>query len=94
MVEDLFAKLSGERILSKLDIHQAYQQICFYEASKKLVTKNTCTERMFRYTWLPFGVSFTPGIFQLVIEEVLQGVPNVVVYLDEIIAYSNLKDSM
>ena len=32
----------------------------------------------------PFGVSFAPGIFQLVMEEVLQGVPNVVVYLDEI----------
>lgn len=41
MVEDLFAKLSGEGILSKLDIRQAYQQIRFYEASKKLVTNNT-----------------------------------------------------
>ena len=49
---------------------------------------------MFRYTRLPFGVSFAPGIFQLVMEEVLQGVPNVVVYLDEIMAYSNLKNSM
>ena len=34
---------------------------------------------------LPFGVSLAPGIFQRVMESLLSGVPNVVVYLDDIL---------
>ena len=40
---------------------------------------------LFRFTRLPFGVSSAPGIFQRVIESVLQGIPQVAVYLDDIL---------
>ena len=43
---------------------------------------------MFRYTRLPFGVSSAPGIFQRVMENVLQGIQNVSVYLDDILLSS------
>ena len=51
------------------------------------MTINTQKE-LFRYTRLPFGVALALGIFQRVMEEVLQGIPNVVVYLDDILASS------
>ena len=37
---------------------------------------------LFKYTCLPFGISSAPGIFQRVMEGLLQGIPRVVVYLD------------
>ena len=40
---------------------------------------------LFRYTWLPFGISSAPGIFQRVIESIIQGIPGVVAYLDDIL---------
>ena len=39
---------------------------------------------LFQYTRLPFGISSAPGIFQRVMESVLQGLEKVVVYLDDI----------
>lgn len=40
---------------------------------------------LFQYTRLPFGISSAPGIFQRVIDNLLQGVPNVVSYFDDIL---------
>ena len=90
-VEDLFATLSGGRIFSKLDLNQAYQQVLLEDVSRGLVTINT-QKGLLRYTWLSFGVSSAPGIFQRVMEEVLQGIPNMVVYLDDILATSTSEE--
>ncbi len=38
---------------------------------------------MFRYTRLPYGISSAPGIFQREMEHLFQGIPGVVVYLDD-----------
>ena len=43
---------------------------------------------LFCYTRLPFGVSSAPGIFQRVMENVLKGITNVIVYLDDILLSS------
>ena len=40
---------------------------------------------LFRYTRLLFGISSAPGIFQRVMESVLQGIPRVIVYIDDIL---------
>ena len=37
------------------------------------------------YNRLPFGVSSAPGVFQRVMESILSGNPNVVVYIDDIL---------
>ncbi|KAK0136613.1 hypothetical protein N1851_027216 [Merluccius polli] len=58
--------------------------ICKFHWTRKLLTINT-HKGLFTYTRLPFGVSSSPAIFQRTIEAVLQGVPNVAVYLDDIL---------
>ena len=86
-VEDLFSTLAGGKVFSKIDLSQAYQQLPLEEESKKYVVINT-HKGLFRYTRLPFGISSAPGIFQRVMENILQGISNVVVYLDDILLSS------
>ena len=83
-IEDLFATLSSGITFTKLDMSQAYQQLLLDDDSKQYVVINT-HKGLFKYNRLPFGVSSAPGIFQRVMESVLQGIPGVVVYIDDIL---------
>jgi hypothetical protein len=62
---------------------QAYQQILLEDESKKYTTINT-HKVLFQYKRLPYGVSSSPGIFQRTMENLLQGIPFVVVRVDDI----------
>ena len=83
-IEDLFSQLAGGQRFTKLNMSQAYQQICLYGDSKKYVVINTL-KGLFQYNCLPFGISSAPGIFQRVMESILHRIPKVVVYLDDIL---------
>ena len=80
-LDDLLAALASEIIYTKLDTSQAYQQI---ELSKKYVMINT-HKGLFQYNRLPFGVSSAPAIFQRVMESLLQDIPNICVYINNIL---------
>ena len=82
--EDLFASLARGKQFSKIDLTSAYQQMSLDQHSKELVVINT-HKGLFRYTRLPFGVASAPAIFQKVMDTVLQGPPNVICYLDDIL---------
>ncbi|XP_021364454.1 uncharacterized protein K02A2.6-like [Mizuhopecten yessoensis] len=83
-IEDLYATLSGGKRFSKLNLSQAYQQLELDDESKKFVTINT-HKGLYQYNRLPFGVSSAPGIFQRVMENLLQGIPHVLVRMDDIL---------
>ncbi|KAH9596036.1 Spectrin alpha chain, non-erythrocytic 1, variant 2 [Schistosoma haematobium] len=82
--EDLFAKLSGGELFTKLNLSEAYLQILVPDECKKLLTINT-HKGLFRYNRLPFGVKTAPSIFQQVMDAMLQDVPGAAAYLDHII---------
>ena len=83
-IEDLFSSLSGGKYFSKLDLAQAYLQLPLDEASRKYVTINTQKD-LYQYTRLPFGVASAPSIFQRTMDSLLQGIPKVCIYLDDIL---------
>ena len=83
-IEDLFASLSGGKLFSKVDLASAYQQIQLEEQSKEYTTINT-HKGLYCYTRLPFGVASAPSIFQRTMENILQGINHVCVYLDDIL---------
>ena len=83
-IEDLFANLKKGKSFTTLDLSQAYQQLTLDEESRKCVVINT-HKGLFTYTRLPYGISSAPGIFQRVMDNLLQGLSGVAVYLDGIL---------
>ena len=83
-LHDLFSSLAGGVVFSKLDMSQAYAQLCLDDASKKYTVINT-HRGLFEYNRLSFGISSAPGIFQRAMEELLRGIPGVFCYLDDIL---------
>ena len=82
--EDLFATLAGGKHFSVLDLSNAYQQLLLEEASRKFVTINT-HRGLYRYTRLPFGIASAPAIFQKTMDTILQGIPGVLCYIDDLL---------
>ena len=91
-IDELFAKLSGGKVFSKLDLSHAYQQLVLDENSREYVTINT-HRGLFRYTRLPFGITTAPAIFQRTMESLLAGIPHVMVYLDDILVTGDTDDN-
>lgn len=83
-IKDLFATLAGGKNFSKLDMSQSYQQLPLEEESKKYVVINT-QWGLYRYNRLLFGISSAPGIFQRTMENLVQGISWVVVFIDDIL---------
>lgn len=93
IVQHVLHLLGHRQIFTKLDLAQAYQQLPVDEKTalaQTIVTHHST----FKCTHLQFGVCIAPGIFQSIMERLLQGIPRVVPYFDNIIVsaanHSNL----
>jgi hypothetical protein len=76
--------LAGGKTFTKFDLAHAYMQLELEEKSKPLTTINT-HKGLFQYNRLPFGVASAPAVFQRTMEILMQGIPQVFVYIDDIL---------
>ena len=83
-LEELFSKLAGGKRFTKLDLSHAYNQLLLEDESRKYLTVNT-HKGLYQYNRLPFGVACAPVKFQKVMETIMQGLPNVLCYIDDIL---------
>ena len=82
--EDLFTTLAGGQKFTKLDLSHAYQQVLLSKDPRQYVAINT-HKGLYQYNRLPFGITSVPVIFQQTMEKLLQGIPRVTVYIDDIL---------
>ena len=83
-VDDLFSSLAGRKSFTKMDLSHAYHQVELDLQSQLYTTINT-HKGLYAYTRLPFGINSAPSIFQRLMENLLQGIPQVSVYIDDIL---------
>lgn len=76
--------MAGGDEFTKIDLRQAYLQLEVKPEDRHLLTLNT-HEGLIRCTRLLYGVASAPAIWQRAIENVLQGIPEVAVFLGDIV---------
>ncbi|XP_037505003.1 uncharacterized protein K02A2.6-like [Rhipicephalus sanguineus] len=82
--EQLLARVGGCAVFSRLDLDQAYQQLCVDEDTAMLQTV-TSHKGLFKVTRLQFGVAVAVAIFQRYMEGLLNGLEGVQCFLDDIL---------
>ena len=82
--EDIFAAMSGGISFSKLDQSHAYLQLQLADSAKEYLVTNT-HKGLFEYSRMPFGITSAPAIFKRTMDNLLQGLDHVTVYIDDIL---------
>ncbi|KAI5716006.1 hypothetical protein M8J77_025889 [Diaphorina citri] len=91
-IEDLLDRLHNCKYFSTIDLASGFHQI---EMDPKSIAKtafNAGTSAHFEYVRMPFGLKNAPATFQRCMNEILQSVPNTVVYLDDILLFTENKE--
>ena len=82
-IEDILATLGGGIHFTKIDLNQAYLHLPVDENSQELLTINT-PKGLFQFTRLPYCIASSPAKWQRTIEQILNGIEGVSVFIDDI----------
>ena len=88
-----FATSVNGKIFSKLDSLQVYQQMLLDSELEKYLMINTHLG-LYQYTRLPFGIASAPAIFRRAMDIILQGVPGVMCYTDNILVSGETSEQL
>lgn len=78
------ALLGKGKVFTKLDLTQGYQQLPVDDATAE--AQMIVTHRgALKCCCLQFGVSMAPDIFQSLMEQLLQGIPGIILYFDDVL---------
>lgn len=91
-IDELFATLSGGEEFSKIDLTTAYMQVPLHPDSQPY-TAITTHLGTFAFRRTPYGINCVPEKFQKITEETLRGIPNTVVFLDDICVTGKDRDT-
>jgi hypothetical protein len=90
-ISDLVSKLSGFKYAIPIDLIMGYYHIPLDLEAQKLCT-TILPWGKYQYKRLPMGVKTSPDIFQRIMYELLGDIPNIQVYIDDILIPSNGKN--
>ncbi len=83
---------AGSHIFSTMDLTSGFWQLPLDRASRPL-TAFTCPGKgQFQYNVLSMGLKGGPGSFQRMMELTVQNVPNVIVYIDDLLVHTSSHD--
>ncbi|CAJ0937392.1 unnamed protein product [Ranitomeya imitator] len=94
LISELFDRLRGARVFTKLDLRGAYNLIRIREGDKWKTAFNT-RDGHYEYLVMPFGLCNAPAVFQDFVNDIFRDMltTSVVVYLDDILIFSPDIDS-
>lgn len=87
LIEEMKVKLNGAKFFTKLDLSNAFYHLSLCKESRDLTTF-LAESGMYRFTRLMFGVNCAPEIFQREMCRLLEGISNVIVYIDDILIFA------
>ena len=82
--DDLMRKLGRGYGFTKIDLADAYNQICLGPESQKRLALST-HQGVLLQTRVPFGIISAPGYFQEIVDKLTADLPGVAVYMDDIL---------
>lgn len=88
LVEDLVDRVGAAKFVTKLDLLKGYWQVPL-TARASDISAFVTPDGLYQYTVMPFGLRNAPATFQRLMRRVLGGVPNVEIYLDDCVLYSD-----
>ena len=91
-ISDLLDKTSGKTCFTNLDLTKAYYQVPMSEAD---ISKTAIATPLglFEYTRMPFGLRNAGCTFQRLLDNLFRNIPDVLVYLDDILIASDSWDA-
>ena len=87
--EDMFDKLQGHRLFSKMDLTKGFWQIPLDKASRAILAMDTPLG-LYEPTTMPFGMKNAPAVFQREMQRVFKDrlYRGLLVFIDDILIYS------
>ncbi|XP_062572789.1 uncharacterized protein LOC134234761 [Saccostrea cucullata] len=90
-VDAMFAKLSGHKYFSRLDLTKGYWQVPLSDSARPMTAFQT-PQGYFQFTKMPFGLVTAPATFCRLMREVLNNVSNVDNFIDDILIFTHAFD--
>ena len=90
-MEEIIAEVGGAEVFSKIDLCKGYWQIPVREEDRAK-TAFVTPDGQYEFKVLPFGMVNAPALFTRMMRNLLDGLPNVVHYIDDILIFSSSWD--
>ncbi|XP_076043861.1 uncharacterized protein LOC143026954 [Oratosquilla oratoria] len=87
-IEDCIERIGSSNYLSKVDLLKGFWQIPLSSKAQEICCFSTLGQTYLPLV-LPFGLCNSPSTFQRLMHSVLAGIDNVVVYLDDILVFTD-----
>ena len=90
-IDETLQQMNGASIFSRLDLTEAFHQIELSESSR-YITTFVCHKGLYRYKRLNYGISSASELFQRILQQILQDIPNCKNIVDDIIIYADNRE--
>ena len=93
-IDEMYAKLKGAQVFSTIDLRSGYHHIALGKDSSRAKTAFVTPFGKYKFLMVPFGLGQAPAYFQLLMNQVLEGLSYAMTYLDHIIIFSKNEEHL